>query len=160
MPPKKNLKLLIYAPESFLPARASEFRIWVLLKKCSTFVQYTPPSFIECKKMNKKIFEIALNSLPILVMIGLIPIVSDDYVLTLIYIFIITLAFFIKKQKNDIVILIFGFFIMTVSEYLFVSTGVEVFIRNSLFGLMPLWLPFLWAYGFVVIKRAVNILDE
>jgi hypothetical protein len=55
-------------------------------------------------------------------------------------------------------VLIFGFFIMIVAEYFFVMTGVETFRRNTLFGLMPLWLPFLWAYGYVAIKRAIEIL--
>jgi len=36
---------------------------------------------------------------------------------------------------------------------------VETFVRNSLFGLMPLWLPFLWGYGFVAIKRGIKILE-
>jgi hypothetical protein len=25
---------------------------------------------------------------------------------------------------------------------------------------MPLWLPFLWAYAFVVIKRAIRIIEK
>lgn len=54
----------------------------------------------------------------------------------------------------------FGFFIMFAFECLFISTGVEVFRRDSLFGIMPLWLPFLWAYGFVAIKRSIDILNR
>ena len=107
--------------------------------------------------MNKT-YNIILNTLPVLLMIGLIPFVSNDYVLTLLYILIITIALVLKRTPNDLPILAFGFMIMTVSEYLFISTGVETFTRNSLFGLMPLWLPFLWGYGFVVIKRSVGIL--
>jgi len=57
-------------------------------------------------------------------------------------------------------IFLFGFITMIVFEYLFVSTGVESFVRNSLLGIMPLWLPFLWGYGFVAIKRSVEILDN
>jgi hypothetical protein len=49
---------------------------------------------------------------------------------------------------------------MTFFECIFILTGVETFIRNSLFGIMPLWLPFLWAYGFVVIKRAIAIIES
>lgn len=49
---------------------------------------------------------------------------------------------------------------MTASEAFFISTGVEVFIRNSLFGIMPLWLPLLWGYGFIAIRRAANILEQ
>lgn len=48
---------------------------------------------------------------------------------------------------------------MIISEFFFVSTGVETFVRNTLFGIMPIWLPFLWGYGFVDIKRAIQILD-
>ncbi|MBI2506954.1 MAG: DUF2878 family protein [Candidatus Colwellbacteria bacterium] len=73
---------------------------------------------------------------------------------------IIGLALVIKREPKDITILIFGFFVMIASEYLFVSTGVETFNRNSLLGVMPLWLPFLWAYGFVAIKRGVKILEK
>lgn len=92
-------------------------------------------------------------------MIGLIPAVLNDYWLTVVYALIILVALIVKKDKNDILIFIFGFFIMIVSEYLFVSTGVETFQRNSLFDLMPLWLPFLWGYGFIVIRRVTKILD-
>ena len=106
-----------------------------------------------------KVFQIALNAVPVLLMIGLIPLVRNDYILTGIYALIILAALIIKRNRNDILVLIFGFFIMIVFEYLFVSTGVETFQRNSLFGLMPLWLPFLWSYGFIAIKRSVEILN-
>ena len=105
-----------------------------------------------------KIYQIFLNSIPVLLMVGLIPFVSNDYVLTLIYIVIIATTFSLKRTPNDLFIFTFGFLIMIVFEYLFISTGVEAFTRNTLFGLMPLWLPFLWGYGFVAIKRSLEIL--
>lgn len=108
-----------------------------------------------------KVSKIFSNIIPILLMIILIPLVSDDYILTFIYIAII--IFFlrvIKATKNEIIILFFGFIFMIISEFLFIKTGVETFVRTSLFGLMPLWLPFLWAYGFVVISRSVKILEK
>lgn len=98
--------------------------------------------------------------LPILIMIGLIPLVLNDYNLTLIYIVIIAVALIIKKEKNDLPIFVFGFSAMIACEYLFISTGVETFKRNSLLGLMPVWLPFLWGYGFIAIKRGVKIIEE
>lgn len=109
--------------------------------------------------MMNKVLKIILNAIPILVMIGLIPLVRNDYVLTGIYAVIIVVALLIKRGRNDLLILIFGFSIMIALESLFISTGVETFQRNSLLGLMPLWLPFLWAYGFVIIKRSILILD-
>ncbi|MCR4275899.1 MAG: hypothetical protein NUV90_00750 [Candidatus Parcubacteria bacterium] len=106
----------------------------------------------------KKFYHIFLNAVPILLMIGLIPFVSNDYTLTLLYIAIIIVGFALKWMPNDVLIFTFGFVAMIVSEYLFIGTGVETFNRNTLFGLMPLWLPFLWGYGFVAIKRSVEIL--
>ena len=105
-----------------------------------------------------KATQLFLNAVPALLMIGLIPFVRNDFLLTAIYLLIIGSALAIKREPKDITILIFGFFVMIASEYLFVSTGVETFNRNSLLGMMPLWLPFLWAYGFVAIKRGVEIL--
>jgi hypothetical protein len=108
----------------------------------------------------KKIYLIFLNAVPILIMIGLIPLVRNDYLLAIFDIAVIVVALAIKLERNEITILIAGFFIMIISEYLFVSTGVETFVRHSLFGIMSLWLPILWAYGFVAIKRGVEILGR
>lgn len=107
----------------------------------------------------KKTLAIFLNAIPVLLMIGLIPFIKNDYILTLIYIGIIATDLAVKYTPNDLLILIFGFFIMIASEYLFISTGVETFQRNTLCGLIPLWLPFLWSYGFIAIKRSVEILN-
>jgi hypothetical protein len=109
----------------------------------------------------QKILKIVLYSIPILIMIGLIPLVQNDYLLTLFYVILIFLSsIIIKFSKNDILFLLFGFVIMIVSEYIFISTGVETFVRNSLFGIMPLWLPFIWAYGFVAIKKSSEVFND
>ncbi|MEK7563960.1 MAG: hypothetical protein AAB510_00085 [Patescibacteria group bacterium] len=106
-----------------------------------------------------KIIKIFLNTIPIIFMVFLIPIVEDDYLLTGIYIAIIIALFSFKKERKEILIFTLGFFSMIFFEYIFISTGVETFLRNSLFGIMPLWLPFLWGYGFVVIKRSTYLLN-
>jgi hypothetical protein len=110
--------------------------------------------------MLKKLWIITLYALPIIVMIGLIPLIQNDYILATIYLGFIIALLFVKKEKNDVLALIFGFVGITLSEYFFVSTGVETFLRVSLFNLMPIWLPFLWAYAFVTIKRSLRILDR
>lgn len=107
----------------------------------------------------QKASKIALNIIPILVMIGLISFVHNDYMLTAFYLTIIILALLVKCERYDVFIFFIGSIFMTVSEYLFISTGVEAFVRQSFFGLMPLWLPILWGYGFIVIKRSVLILQ-
>jgi hypothetical protein len=93
-------------------------------------------------------------------MIAIIPIVQNDFILAAIYtVFgIITLA--VKRQKNDIAFLAFGFIGLFLSEYFFISTGVETFNRHTLVGIMPFWLPFLWAYVFMVIGRCIKIIDS
>lgn len=106
----------------------------------------------------KKTRSIFFNALPILVMVGLIPLISNDYVLSTVYIFIIGLYFLLNYNKKEGTVFLFGLLFMIVSEYVFISTGVETFTRNSLLGVMPLWLPLIWGCGFVAIKRSVEIL--
>jgi hypothetical protein len=107
----------------------------------------------------KKIKKIFIISLPILVMIALITAIENDYILAFIYAVIISWSLQIMKAgRKDYLVLVFGMVAMTIFEYIFVSTGVETFARNSLLGLMPLWLPLLWGYGFVAIKRSADYL--
>lgn len=101
---------------------------------------------------------IVLNALPVALMLALIPLVSDDYILTVIYIIVIVLAFLVRYEPIDFTALLLGIVLLTGGEYLFISTGVEVFERRTLFEVMPLWLPLLWGYCFVAIKRVVLIL--
>jgi len=111
--------------------------------------------------MTPKILKIFNEAVPVIIMIALIPVILNDYLLTATYIAVILIAsLIIKRKQYDGTVFIFGFIVMIASEYLFISTGVEAFNRTSLFGLMPLWLPFLWAYSFVAIKRSVIILSE
>lgn len=93
-------------------------------------------------------------------MIALIPAVKNDYLLTAVYVCVIGFALAIQRERKDFFFFGFGFIVMIISEAFFVSTGVEVFLRNSLFGLMPLWLPFLWGYVFIAIRRVLLILNQ
>lgn len=108
----------------------------------------------------KKTWHIFLNALPILGMIGLIPLIRDDYALALIDVIIVIASLLIHRETNDLFVFILGFVVMIVCEYLFVSTGVETFDRRTLFGFMPLWLPIVWGYGFIGIKRGVKIIES
>ncbi len=103
--------------------------------------------------------KIFIYILVVAAMIGLIPLVQNDFILAAIYFVFILLTVGIKRQKHDVLFLVFGFVGLFISEYVFISTGVETFVRHSLFGIMPVWLPFLWAYAFMVIARCIRILD-
>lgn len=108
----------------------------------------------------KKIRDISIHVLPILIMIGLIVLVPNDYILTALYVGIIAVSLYRNRARFELSAFFIGFFFMFASELIFISTGVEVFKRNSLLGLMPVWLPFLWGYGFVVIKRSLDTLYQ
>ena len=106
-----------------------------------------------------KFLKILVNLIPIILMLILIPLTKNDYLLSLIYIIIIALSFMIKYEKKDYLFLILGLIVMLVGEFFFIKTNVETFNRNTLFNMMPLWLPFLWAYVFVAMKRIIRILN-
>lgn len=110
--------------------------------------------------MKKVIFNILLNALPLLVMIFLISFIQNDYALFAFYGLIILILLIIKYESGEYIYFLFGFTVITFFEWVFVSTGAEIFQRRSLFGIMPLWLPLLWAYSFIVIKRSVIAINE
>jgi len=103
---------------------------------------------------------VVTNALPIAIMIALIPLIRSDVLLTVVYAGFILAALMTRQDKKDLIFLIFGFVTLFFSEYLFISTGVETFERRSLLGVMPLWLPFLWAYVFIAIRRMVAAVDR
>ena len=123
-------------------------------------------SRIYCTLMPRIVAKVVLfttvitNALPIVVMIALIPLIENDVALTAVYAGFILAALAIRQDKKDLIFLIFGFVTLFFSEYLFISTGVETFERRSLLGVMPLWLPFLWAYVFIAIRRMVAGLER
>ena len=112
------------------------------------------------KNILKKTGEILLNASPVILMIIAIPFIANDYILAIFDALVVFTALTLRREKNDLAILGFGFCIMIASEAFFISTGVETFQRNSLFGLMPIWLPILWAYAFIAIKRSVEVLNR
>src|SRR3989338_2011519 len=102
---------------------------------------------------------VVATAFPVFFMIALVPYVLNDYVLAGIYILIIAISAF-RYTRKDFIFLVFGFFILLLGEYFFLLTGVEVFERRTLLGVMPIWLPFLWSYIFVTMKRSVALFDR
>ncbi len=108
----------------------------------------------------KKFGAVVLSSIPMLVLIGLIPLVRNDYILAGIFLLIIIVAMKVQYSKFDLLTFAVGFFGMGAAEYLFIMTGVETFERQTLLGVMPLWLPLLWGYGLVAMKHIGRILER
>jgi hypothetical protein len=97
--------------------------------------------------------------LPIVLMIALIPYVKSDAFLAVLYLLIIGLMLLYRYEKHDLLALLIGIVVMTLSESFFISQGVEIFAHTSLFGLMPIWLPLLWGAAFIAIKRILKFLQ-
>lgn len=110
--------------------------------------------------MNNKIkiaISLSIYFLVILLLIGLIPLIQNDYLLAFIYSISIFIAAFLKRERGDLLFIVVGFIALFLSESFFILTGVETFNRTSLLGIMPVWLPFLWAFVFLVLKRSLWI---
>ena len=65
-------------------------------------------------KVKDKTLHIFLNTLPVILMIILIPVFTNDYVLTCIYALIIVVSFIVKYDPKDYVFFLFGFVMMIV----------------------------------------------
>lgn len=98
------------------------------------------------------------EAVPLLIMLALIPLVADDALLFGVYLGVIVVSITMRRRRYDVLAFVLGAIIMTFAELLFLTTGVETFMRDSFLGVMPLWLPLLWGYGFVAIKRVLATL--
>ncbi len=99
-------------------------------------------------------------SVPILLMIAMLPIVPGEFARMAIFA-LITLAalLIIKAGKLDWFLFTFGFVVMSFFEYIFVATSVETFLQRTYLGVMPLWLPILWGYSFVALRRGIREIE-
>jgi len=98
--------------------------------------------------------------LSILLMVALIPYITSDFGLGMIYISVAAATFLLGKDKKEVLFFVLGFVLLTFAEVWFVATGVETFNRDTLFLGIPLWLPILWGYAFMMIRRGIHALDD
>jgi hypothetical protein len=105
-------------------------------------------------------FKLLHSVWPALPLILLIPVVKNDFVLTAIYIVVAFLYMLGHRMKHDWLVYTIGVFSITIFQSIFIMTGVETFNRATLFGIMPLWLPFLWAFAFLLMRRGIKVIDN
>lgn len=110
--------------------------------------------------MDLKVKRIGLYALSVLVLIAAVPLVTNDILLLSLYFIAAAILIVLTHERNDYAAYFIGLIGISVAEFFFIQTGVETFSRAGLLGMMPVWLPFLWAYSFVVIKRSLKILDK
>jgi hypothetical protein len=108
------------------------------------------------KKFLTRFLSAFLREAPLVLgMVLLIPLIADEYVLLGGFLAILSVGLSLRRERHDGLAFFIGLVLMTAGEILFVQTGIETFSQQSFFGIMPLWLPFLWGYGFVAIKRVL-----
>lgn len=106
----------------------------------------------------KKTLEIIKEFIPILIGFIAIWIIRQEIIISIILILILLLTFKIKYNKNEIYLFIFGIitgFVIEVGSDLIYK--LQYWENGSLFGI-PIWLPLLWGYGFIFIRRIGNII--
>ena len=109
--------------------------------------------------MIRLLARLGLLAVPVLVMIALIPIIQNDWTLLAVYGALVASTLLMWRDRRDVIFFFFGLITLSISELFFISTGVEVFYRDTLMLGMPIWLPVLWGYGFIFIHRGVNVLE-
>lgn len=107
--------------------------------------------------MTSKVKKSIIYPILLISMFFLIVLIKNDYLLTLVYVAFIVVTLSVKRERMDLFFATFGLIGMVLGESLFLIMGVETFNRTSLFGIMPLWLPFLWSFIFISIKRVFHI---
>jgi len=101
---------------------------------------------------------ILFQLIPLFLVLVIFFFTQKEFYVTLGIILMIGLSFFIEYNKNEWKVFLFGI----VLGFLFEIGGdliykAQYWENASLFGI-PIWLPLMWGYGFVFIRRIGNIL--
>ena len=98
--------------------------------------------------------------IPLFLVLVIFFFTQNEWLVTLGIVVLITISFLIKYYKNEWRVLLFGIIL----GFLFEIAGDLVYQAQywenaSLFGI-PVWLPLMWGYGFIFIRRIGNILTK
>lgn len=109
--------------------------------------------------MERKIKDnIWFQLVPLFLVLLIFLITQNEWLVTLGIVVLICLSFAIKYTKNEwkVVVLgaVLGFLFEMAGDYIYQAQYWE---NASLFGI-PVWLPLMWGYGFIFIRRIGNIL--
>jgi TctA family transporter len=101
---------------------------------------------------------ILFQLIPLFLVLGIFLVTQREVYVTIGILFLIGLSFAIKYYKKEWKVLLLGMIL----GFLFEMAGNFVYKAQywnnaSLFGI-PIWLPLMWGYGFIFIRRIGNIL--
>jgi len=104
--------------------------------------------------MKKTFVPIFLETLPLLIGIFLTYLFwKNNIILLAVYLIAILIILKIKYQRGDLFALCYGFIIGLLVETVGASVSRYQSFANPDFLGIPMWLPVVWAYGFVLMKR-------
>ncbi len=113
---------------------------------------------LELIKVFKKNSEIFLDIIFLFLMVFSIAIIKNEFFITLSTLILILIFFKIKYYDNELRLLIIGVFVGVVLEL-----GGDLIYKlqywnNASFFGIPVWLPIIWGFGFVIIRRIGNFI--
>lgn len=104
--------------------------------------------------MKKTLIPIFLETLPLLIGIFLTYLFwKNNIILLAVYLIAISIILKIKYQRGDLSALFYGFIIGLIVETIGTSVSHYQSFANPDFLGIPMWLPIVWAYGFMLMKR-------
>ena len=108
-----------------------------------------------------KLTKVFIETLPILFGILLSYLFWKDNVLLFIIYLVLTLGLiYFHKDKTEFVIFAYGILIGVIVEVIGTQiSGYQSFTKPN-FGGIPMWLPIVWGYGFVAMKRIGFVIKD
>lgn len=121
----------------------------------------------DIKSMNSKSNKIkdywkkVVSYIPAVMAFALLPFLKGDEIrITIMLIIVIGITFVIEYKKKEWAVLLAGIIIGFLVEFSGDAVyQLQYWEQASFFGL-PIWLPILWGYGFVMIRRIGNLITS
>jgi general stress protein CsbA len=109
--------------------------------------------------INRKCKEnVLFQILPLFLVLFIFVFTQNEFFVTAGIIFLITLSFMIKYYKKEWKVLVFGVILGIIFELGGDLIYKAQYWENASFFGIPIWLPLMWGYGFIFIRRIGNFL--
>ena len=108
--------------------------------------------------MKGNIKEIATQLLQLIIVFVILTFTRSELIFVFVLVILLLVNFKIKYNKNEWVLFLIGCLVGFIIEVVLGKVyRMQYWQQDSLFG-VPLWLPLLWGYGFVFIRRIGNLI--
>jgi general stress protein CsbA len=96
--------------------------------------------------------------LPLFVGMLIVVFIKNEWLIAVVLLCVIGVSFYIEYHKYEWFVLVLGVLVGLVLEGVGIHFyKLQYWSEGSVWG-MPVWLPILWGYGFVFIRRVGNII--